>query len=945
MLSRFFRPKWEHPNPKVRAAAVAELANDPERLDHLAREDDAPEVRCAALARVSALAVLEQVSVWDKVDSVRRAASDRLREVLCAEAGQAPDLDSRLQAVRRSKDPNLAEYLAKHAREPALRIALIDNLSAADHLAMALNDPAVDVRLAATEVLSDEADLERIAKVAKQADKRLYRLAKQRLETYRLARERRERIAEIADQLAAFADAIPEPLLSQRFAALSQEWAGLSDEAAQADRERVDAASAVFAERVGAQERARAGQRAVLDETSTLLSGLGEHPPHDADGYAQLREQWQGLRGRWDEFRCQVEAEQEKADRRFFVLAGELENALNRGLADLDRVASLQTLLKQGEQLRDRDKAISDIDIQRWSERWKQAVKPAQQALAAPLQERFQGLGQSLSDRLLRQAQKRDEHLQSLAELIEQLPVTLDAGHLQEAISLRDRLRHLLREIGDPGKLKKRIDKVLRDADARINELRGWRSWGISNARQALCDQAESLIESELPIGERAEKVRAVRDGWKRLDRSEGAASEAVWARFNELCNRAYAPCQEHFDQERENREENLEKRRVLCQEVSEWLSQQNLEQPDWAALRSKERSFKDRWRDMGPSPRNQRKAVDKEWDGAMAPLLAVLDKERDKERRRREALIRRVKELAEAEDLAQAIQQTKDAQAQWRPTVDGPRKQEQALWTEFRAACDAVFQRRDSERQAADQERRDNLDRGMAMLAELGDMPLTSPGELGQARHRLEEVEVALAELNPLPKGAEAELQRSAKEHGRRLDQAEKDLGRARKQAMLDNLRERSQLCARLEAMVLLQAVEEEARNTIEERWQALENLPKDWMSAMQSRYQQAVAAADGDDLAGHALAAAAEQATQARSLLCLRMEIARGVESPQEAREERMAYQVARLSDALVGSETSERPEQILREWFILAPGLAEADAPLLERFERAAGADYAV
>ena len=63
-----------------------------------------------------------------------------------------------------------------------------------------------------------------------------------------------------------------------------------------------------------------------------------------------------------------------------------------------------------------------------------------------------------------------------------------------------------------------------------------------------------------------------------------------------------------------------------------------------------------------------------------------------------KQELVRRAVQLATTTDLARAIDEVKRLQAQWKTTGPVPHAQSQSMWEEFRAACNAVYDRRQQE-------------------------------------------------------------------------------------------------------------------------------------------------------------------------------------------------------------------------------------------------------
>src|SRR4051812_19598143 len=73
------RPRWEDPDPKVRADGVREIpAEEQDRLVQIAGEDPDPIVRRAALRRVSSAEVLARIAGGDADAGVREKATAAL---------------------------------------------------------------------------------------------------------------------------------------------------------------------------------------------------------------------------------------------------------------------------------------------------------------------------------------------------------------------------------------------------------------------------------------------------------------------------------------------------------------------------------------------------------------------------------------------------------------------------------------------------------------------------------------------------------------------------------------------------------------------------------------------------------------------------------------------------------------------------------------------------
>ena len=82
MFTRLFKPKWEHPDPRMRCQALESGDVPPEVLAKAAREDQDPTVRRCAVERLSDLELLASLLVSEPLPDIREAANRRQREVL-----------------------------------------------------------------------------------------------------------------------------------------------------------------------------------------------------------------------------------------------------------------------------------------------------------------------------------------------------------------------------------------------------------------------------------------------------------------------------------------------------------------------------------------------------------------------------------------------------------------------------------------------------------------------------------------------------------------------------------------------------------------------------------------------------------------------------------------------------------------------------------------------
>ncbi len=871
IFKRLFQrqPKWRHSDPRVRQQALAALPADDPVLIELARTDADAGVRRAALERLDAPELLLERVRDEAHAALREVAAALLRALLAGRVPPVPPLERRL-ALLPECPPELFTHLALEAAEPALRLAAVARLDDPDRLAtVALSDAAADVRLAAAERIHDASALERLARDARGHDKRVHRLARERLDAIVAAHTQRQRCEQLCAEIEALA-AVAE-LDAGRLLRLEREWGEQAGRAAYAAR--------FEAARAPARAKLEA-QNARLREAQRLQRELGAAHERLARG-ADV-----------------AEAELERLER-------EARAAGAAGPSFLDSLDELRAQLAQ---------------------RRRAAVPVHAAAGSGP------GAAPSPTERPAAVAEAKLDAAAFEAELAA-LETALEAGELAHAEHAHARLAALRAEAGGAGRFERRLHA----AGARLQTLRGWRRWGGSQAREHLCDDAERLAASadaEAP-DEIAHRVRTLREAWKRLDRQGVPAPQALWERFDRALETAYAPCREHFAARAEARAQALAARTALCQALERLEADTDWHAPDWRTVERHLREAVHTWREAGPVDRTEHRALERRFSGARAAIERRLDAERSRERARREALIARLAEIAAGADLRAAIAAAKEAQAEWPPTVQLARAEEQALWLRLRAVCDEVFARREAERHAHDTERETSLAEREALCDELEALATLEPLEALLARRaEIDALEARWDALGPAPRAMAARIERRHAHAWEallaRLAQAE----RVRARRAVREIAEKAALCARVEALALTAQREDSVRLRAE--WDELAPLAPATEKRLTARLAQALAALDDPDARARLRAQLAAGA-EARARLCLRLEVLAGLEPPSELARDYLELQVSRLSASLNGAVESpdEAASAVIADWYCTA---APADPALDTRFAMA-------
>ena len=382
--------------------------------------------------------------------------------------------------------------------------------------------------------------------------------------------------------------------------------------------------------------------------------------------------------------------------------------------------------------------------------------------------------------------------------------------------------------------------------------------------------------------------IQALRSRWRELDRLGAAASPALWAAFDGALHQAYQPLAARQAAVKLARQDNLAAREALLDSLEALPGQPAGGAGDdagavWKAqLRALDR-FQAAWRPLGPVehtvPAAARDALLQRHRRAVERIEQPLQQARRAAAALREQLIERAESLVGTPDRGpapDAPQQVRALQVDWQQharTLPLARAAENALWSRFKAATDAVFQQRDAAFGARDAELGANLAARQALLQRLTDLgataartasmtdPTAQGDAPGAARPAASDIERTLAEVDrawrqdaELPRGAAAGLDARYREARAAAQRQLADAGRARWQACCDGLAARWQLCEWREASASNTAADGVTPADLAQRWAALPAWPGACDDALARRWSaplgaSAAAAASGFD------------------------------------------------------------------------------------------------
>ena len=238
-----------------------------------------------------------------------------------------------------------------------------------------------------------------------------------------------------------------------------------------------------------------------------------------------------------------------------------------------------------------------------------------------------------------------------------------------------------------------KINRDLRDLDFRKN----------LEAKEALCAAAEKLAENDNVVNAFHE-LQKLHEQWKEFGPVAKEKREDIWNRFKAATSVINKKYQAHFEGLKEQQEENLAKKKVLCEKLEEIADSEIVNSADWNTLSKEIEALQAEWRTIGFATKKEnqkiydrfRAACDKFFARKREYYTSIKDN-MNENLEKKQLIIEQAEALKNSTEWKKATDQFISLQKQWKEIGAVPRKKSEQLWKRFRAACDEFFANRDA--------------------------------------------------------------------------------------------------------------------------------------------------------------------------------------------------------------------------------------------------------
>lgn len=233
-----------------------------------------------------------------------------------------------------------------------------------------------------------------------------------------------------------------------------------------------------------------------------------------------------------------------------------------------------------------------------------------------------------------------------------------------------------------------KISKELRELDLKKNK----------ELKLGLVLRAEKLID-ETSINRSLDLFRQIQQDWQNIGQIEKELNDELWQRIKKVGDLLFEKKEAYLKNLRIKQQENLNKKRVLLENLKVELEIPKKSHLAWTEAEHKIEATMAEWKKIGFGPQKENDQV---WQDFRSIRQVFFEKKMVYFEELRKIQIENLKKKINLCEEAEAIQSSeewdksatklKTLQAEWKKIGNVPKKNSDQIWNRFRAACNAFF-------------------------------------------------------------------------------------------------------------------------------------------------------------------------------------------------------------------------------------------------------------
>ncbi|KOR29440.1 hypothetical protein TI04_08640, partial [Achromatium sp. WMS2] len=539
ILKQIFKSPWRKDNTAIPNTTNTTIP--PELLTKQLAQTNS-EMRRQACTQLADIELLHNTIAADPNPEVCATAASRLQYLLTGIDPASPPLADRLAYCERqlqtTESEPLANILSQKAQEPELRALALTKVTTPTVLVeIATNDPIATIRLAAVERLTDKSSLEQILRLVRKKDKSVYKIAKQRLKTITEQEQAPIRIQEQAQTICNKLERIVKRKLWGQDKSLvdiyTQEWKALPGAPPPDITSKFTAALDTFHQGYAnyqaecqAQQELEAANAQLQNQRHQLLERLKTALISTDSNLAQT--ELTAIIQEWTKIHQDITLPKTILQN-YLDLVANLEQHIQTLEIATNSCQKLTDHIQQARLwLTSKKITLEHQQLQKWQNIGQTLSSTCQDQ---QIQQNYQNTREQLQNLLTSQKEQAQTRLDQLPSKLQDLEQELNTGIMQHAATWHQTIRSDLALIRSSGIAHKQCDQIearLHNLTPRLRELQSWRKWGTNQHRISMCETLEHMLTEDLAPTLMLEKVQALQQEWKLLNKEGNRINEAL---------------------------------------------------------------------------------------------------------------------------------------------------------------------------------------------------------------------------------------------------------------------------------------------------------------------------------------------------------------------------------------------------------------------------------
>ncbi len=388
--------------------------------------------------------------------------------------------------------------------------------------------------------------------------------------------------------------------------------------------------------------------------------------------------------------------------------------------AEFSQIAAAEDRIKEEHQL--------NIDLEVVIEKEEEELTQQLKVLVAKLEARF-------SKEKTDKPSEEKENLSKKEVILKRFQIMLQE---EENIGkLFNKIKEIREEWKEIGNIPQQKFQDIQNRYSQLNELFNYnvniykelkendlkKNYSLKN--QIIAQVKELLEEKQIKTVEK--KIRELQNEWEEVGPTFTEHWEKLKEEYWSTVKSIYERIKEHYVKLDEQKEANYETKKTLVEKAKEIASQVPDSHQMWATATAALSKIQDEWKKVGYAPKAVNDEIWKEFRIQFDKFYdekATFYKSRNEEfsgkKELKEKLIEKAAKLVEFTNFKEGTQMAIKLQKEWKEIGHAGGHVEQRLWKDFRAKCDAFFDKKDNFYKEQDQANEANLTKKKELIAEI---------------------------------------------------------------------------------------------------------------------------------------------------------------------------------------------------------------------------------